>query len=403
MEKVAFNPNSVEFNQDPFAVMGYFRENDPIHFFELNRFGRTLRCWLITGYDDCNTFIKEERITRDVKKVMSPEMIKAINVSEDVNFVSDHMLFKDAPDHTRLRSLVHLAFTPRTIENMRASITQTAERLLDEMEKKVEVDIMRDFASPLPFIVLSELMGIPEEDRETFNVWTNTIVDTSEANQELSNKYIREFKSYLGKLIEDRKANPKDDLISKLVQAEENGDRLDEAELYAMLFILVVAGLETTVNLLGSGTLALLQHRDQLEALKQHPEMIESAVEELLRYTSPVMMMANRWALEDFSYEGHSFQKGDMFFIGVGAANRDPKQFENPDQLDLDRAPNRHIAFGNGIHVCLGAPLARMEGQIAFSALLKRFPDIQLKVTADELKWRKNAFLRGLEELPVSL
>ncbi|MCR6597970.1 cytochrome P450 [Bacillus halotolerans] len=403
MENLMFHPHAKEFHENPFSVLGRFREHAPIHRFELHRFGSTYPAWLITRYDDCMAFLKDNRITRDVKNVMSKEQIEMLNVSEDVDFVSDHMLAKDTPDHTRLRSLVHQAFTPRTIENLRISIEQITERLLDEMEKENETDFMASFASPLPFIVISEMMGIPKKDRAQFQIWTNAMVDTSEANRELTNQALREFKDYVGKLIQERRIQPKDDLISKLVHAEEDGQTLSEKELYSMLFLLVVAGLETTVNLIGSGTLALLQHKEELEKLKLHPEMIDTAVEELLRYTSPVVMMANRWAIEDFPYQGHSIKKGDMIFIGIGSANRDPERFENPETFDITRTPNRHISFGFGIHFCLGAPLARLEGQIAFNALLKRFPQIELTVTPEELKWRKNAFLRGLESLPVSL
>ncbi|ADM37818.1 cytochrome P450 [Bacillus spizizenii] len=403
MEKLMFHPHGKEFHLNPFSVLGRFREEDPVHQFELKRFGGTYPAWLITRYDDCMAFLKDNRITRDVKNVMSQEQIKMLNVSEDIDFVSDHMLAKDTPDHTRLRSLVHQAFTPRTIENLRGSIEQITEQLLDEMEKENKADIMKSFASPLPFIVISELMGIPKEDRAQFQIWTNAMVDTSESNRELTNQALREFKDYIAKLIQDRRIQPKDDLISKLVHAEENGSKLSEKELYSMLFLLVVAGLETTVNLLGSGTLALLQHKEEFEKLKQYPEMIATAVEELLRYTSPVVMMANRWAIEDFTYKGHSIKRGDMIFIGIGSANRDPNFFENPETLNLNRSPNRHISFGFGIHFCLGAPLARLEGHIAFNALLKRFPDIELAAAPDDIHWRKNVFLRGLENLPVSL
>ncbi|MCY7885850.1 cytochrome P450 [Bacillus spizizenii] len=403
MEKLMFHPHGKEFHLNPFSVLGRFREEDPVHQFELKRFGGTYPAWLITRYDDCMAFLKDNRITRDVKNVMSQEQIKMLNVSEDIDFVSDHMLAKDTPDHTRLRSLVHQAFTPRTIENLRGSIEQITEQLLDEMEKENKADIMKSFASPLPFIVISELMGIPKEDRAQFQIWTNAMVDTSESNRELTNQALREFKDYIAKLIQDRRIQPKDDLISKLVHAEENGSKLSEKELYSMLFLLVVAGLETTVNLLGSGTLALLQHKEEFEKLKQYPEMIATAVEELLRYTSPVVMMANRWAIEDFTYKGHSIKRGDMIFIGIGSANRDPNFFENPETLNLNRSPNRHISFGFGIHFCLGAPLARLEGHIAFNALLKRFPDIELAAALDDIHWRKNVFLRGLENLPVSL
>lgn len=392
MEKLMFHPHGKEFHLNPFSVLGRFREEDPVHQFELKRFGGTYPAWLITRYDDCMAFLKDNRITRDVKNVMSQEQIKMLNVSEDIDFVSDHMLAKDTPDHTRLRSLVHQAFTPRTIENLRGSIEQITEQLLDEMEKENKADIMKSFASPLPFIVISELMGIPKEDRAQFQIWTNAMVDTSESNRELTNQALREFKDYIAKLIQDRRIQPKDDLISKLVHAEENGSKLSEKELYSMLFLLVVAGLETTVNLLGSGTLALLQHKEEFEKLKQYPEMIATAVEELLRYTSPVVMMANRWAIEDFTYKGHSIKRGDMIFIGIGSANRDPNFFENPETLNLNRSPNRHISFGFGIHFCLGAPLARLEGHIAFNALLKRFPDIELAAAPDDIHWRKMSF-----------
>nr|WP_131925610.1 cytochrome P450 [Hazenella coriacea] len=403
MEKKVFNANSVEFHEDPYSVLGYFREHDPIHPFQLSRFGGKFPAWLITRYEDCMVFLKDPRITRDVKNVMSEEQIKKINISDDIEFVSDHMLFKDPPDHTRLRSLVHQAFTPRMIENLRTSIEQIVERLLDEMEKQDQVDLMKYYASPLPFIVISEMLGIPEGDRKQFQIWTNAIVDTSESQRKRTNQYLREFKAYISQLVHERRKNPQDDMISKLVQVEENGDRLSEEELYSMLFLLIVAGLETTVNLIGSGIFALLQHREQLEKLKQHPEMIDTVVEELLRYTTPVVMMANRWAIEDFTYQGHLIKKGDMIFIGIASANRDPDHFEDAEKLDITRTPNRHIAFGFGIHFCLGAPLARLEAQIALNALLKRFPNIKLHIGLNEIKWRKNAFLRGLEYLPVSL
>ncbi|KXZ15045.1 cytochrome [Bacillus nakamurai] len=403
MEKLMFHPQSSEFNENPFAVLGKYREQDPIHKFELHRFGGAFPTWLITRYDDCMAFLKDSRITRDVKRVMPKEQIAKLNVSEDIDFVSDHMLAKDPPDHSRLRSLVHQAFTPRMIEQLRAGIELITEELLDDMEKKADPDIIRDFAARLPFIVISELIGIPKEDRAKFQVWTNAMVDTSESGQEATNQALREFKQYIKTFIQEKRTNPADDLTTKLIHAEEDGQKLSETELYSMLFLLVVAGLETTVNLLGSGTLALLLHKDQLENVKRQPEMINTAVEELLRYTSPVVMMANRWAVEDFTYKGASIKKGDMIFIGIGSANRDPEYFDDPETLNAARTPNRHISFGFGIHFCLGAPLARMEAAIAFAALLRRFPNIELNIAREDIKWRKNVFLRGLETLPVSL
>ncbi|MCZ4248723.1 cytochrome P450 [Bacillus amyloliquefaciens] len=401
MEKIMFHPHSSEFHENPFAVLSRFREQDPIHKFELQRFGGAFPAWLITRYDDCMAFLKDGRITRDVKRVMPKELIAKLNVSEDIDFVSEHMLAKDPPDHSRLRSLVHQGFTPRMIEQLRTGIERITEELLDEMETKADPDIMRDFAAPLPFIVISELLGIPKEDRAKFQVWTSAMVDTSESGQDATNQALREFKQYMKKLIEEKRNHPGEDLTSKLIYAEEDGQKLSESELYSMLFLLVVAGLETTVNLLGSGTLALLLHKDQLENIKRQPDTIQTAVEELLRYTSPVIMMANRWAIEDFTYKDVSIKKGDMIFIGIGSANRDPEYFDEPDTLNVARTPNRHISFGFGIHFCLGAPLARMEASIAFNALLKRFPNIELNGSSEDLTWRKNVFLRGLETLPV--
>ncbi|MES5395346.1 cytochrome P450 [Bacillus amyloliquefaciens] len=399
MEKIMFHPHSSEFHENPFAVLSRFREQDPIHKFELQRFGGAFPAWLITRYDDCMAFLKDGRITRDVKRVMPKELIAKLNVSEDIDFVSEHMLAKDPPDHSRLRSLVHQGFTPRMIEQLRTGIERITEELLDEMETKADPDIMRDFAAPLPFIVISELLGIPKEDRAKFQVWTSAMVDTSESGQDATNQALREFKQYMQTLIEEKRNHPGEDLTSKLIYTEEDGQKLSESELYSMLFLLVVAGLETTVNLLGSGTLALLLHKDQLENIKRQPDTIQTAVEELLRYTSPVIMMANRWAIEDFTYKDVSIKKGDMIFIGIGSANRDPEYFDEPDTLNVARTPNRHISFGFGIHFCLGAPLARMEASIAFNALLKRFPNIELN--GADLTWRKNVFLRGLETLPV--
>ncbi|MNK66854.1 Cytochrome P450 [compost metagenome] len=403
MTKMAFNVHTAEFHQDPHSVLNEFREKDPIHFFELKRFGATHRAWLITRYDDCLAFLKDNRITRDIKNVMSEEQVALINSSEDVAFVSNHMLAKDAPDHTRLRSLVQQAFTPAMVVQMTPRIEEIAEGLLNEMEKQDEVDIMSSYASPLPYIVLAEIIGIPEKDREQFHQWTSAIVDTSESNHEVTNRNLREFKSYLAGLIQEKRTHPQNDMISRLISVEENGDKLTEEELYSMLFILLVAGLETTVNLIGSGVLALLQNREQMELLKNQPALIDTAVEELLRYTTPVILMANRWVTTDFTYRDHQILRGDMIFIGIGAANRDPAQFENPERMDVTRTRNQHLSFGLGSHFCLGAPLARLEAQIAFRALLNRFPNINLHQESGEIHWRKNAFLRGLERLPVSL
>ena len=260
------------------------------------------------------------------------------------------------------------------------------------------------YAFPLPIMVITEMLGIPYADRDTFRRWSNTLVQGESFMQASAEEEViaEEFVTYLRKLIAERRARAQDDLVSGLVQAEDRGDALSEDELIAMIFLLLVAGHETTVNLIGNGVLALLQHPDQLALLKRDPTLIISAVEEFLRYESPVETSTLRFAREDVVIGDQVIPRGEMVLVVLGSANRDEAQFTQPDDLDITRERNRHLAFGHGIHYCLGAPLARIEGQIAINTLLRRMPDLRLTVAPEQLVWRPGILIRGPVALPVA-
>ncbi len=266
------------------------------------------------------------------------------------------------------------------------------------------MDLIDDYAFPLPITVIAELLGVPAEDRNKFREWSNAAVSgdtTQEYMEKVLLPHMQAFTGYLRAMFEEKRKNPKDDLISGLVRAEEAGDKLSEDELLGMVFLLLIAGHETTVNLIGNGMLALLQHPDQLQKLREDPSLIKPAIEELLRYDGPVESSTERFAREDIAIGGTVIPKGEMVMVVIASADHDPERFANPDELDLTRADNKHLAFGKGIHFCLGAPLARMEGQIAINTLLRRIPELRLADSPGSLTWRPGMVLRGLKGLPV--
>jgi cytochrome P450 len=314
------------------------------------------------------------------------------------------MFVMDPPDHTRLRTLVQQAFTARVVEGMRPRVATVVDRLLDEAGDRGEVDLMEALACPLPAIVLAELLGIPAERHRQFQQWTTTLIETIDpvSHSLVSGDGIvarEQMEAYLTAVIEERRTRPRDDLISGLVAAEQAADRMSSYELLEMCLLLTIAGLETSANLIGNGMHALLAHPDQLARLRAEPRLIGTAVEELLRYDSPIQA-SGRIPKEDIDFEGHLIPKGRAIGVLVGAANRDPEVFDDPDRLDIGRTPNNHLAFGRGIHFCLGAPLARIEGTLALAALAERFPRIE---RAGEAKRRSNVHVRGFLTLPVAL
>jgi cytochrome P450 PksS len=360
--------------------------------------------WLITRYDDVAIVLKDDDFVKDTNNALTPG--QAANqpwFRKVFRSLKRNMLSRDPPDHTRLRGLVR-AFSPRLIEQMHGRIETLTHELLDAVQGQGRMDLIRDFALPLPATIIAELLGVPVADRHAFHRGTDAIIAAAASSWAM-------FKAvpsawwlvrYIRKLVRQRRADPRDDLVSALAQAEDAGDRLSEDELLAMVFLLLVAGHETTVNLIGNGTLALLEHPDQMAKLRNNPALIKPAVEELLRFTSPVEMATERYVREDVTIGGEKIPRGEMVFAVIASANRDERQFADPDTLDLAREPNRHLTFGLGPHFCLGAPLARLEGQIAINTLLCRVPDLRLTVSSDELRWRRGMLLRGLESLPVA-
>jgi cytochrome P450 len=390
------------FKANPYPAYAELRSRAPVHRVELPD-GRGV--WLITRYDDVLAVLKDARFVKDWRKALTPEQLAQVPpIPPVLEPLSRNMLDTDPPDHDRLRALVSRAFTPRLIERLRPRVQTIADGLLDEVQDRGEMDLIDDYAFPLPITVIAELLGVPAEDRNSFRKWSDAAVSgntTQEYVEKVLIPHMTAFTDYLHALFEEKRKNPKDDLVSALVRAEEAGDKLSEDELLGMVFLLLVAGHETTVNLIGNGVLALLRHPDQLRKLRGDPSLIKPAVEELLRYDGPVETSTERFAREDVEIDGTVIPRGEMVLVVLASADRDPARFSDPDTLDITRADNRHLAFGKGIHHCLGAPLARMEGQIAISTLLDRMPDLRLKGSPGSLSWRPGLVLRGLRGLPV--
>lgn len=359
--------------------------------------------WLITRYDDAVRILKDARMKKNYENVFTEEELENFSALGNEEPLSKHMLNLDPPDHGRLRSLVQKAFTPRMILQLEGRIQQIADSLLDEAEPNHSMNLVDDYAFPLPIIVISEMLGIPVEDRQKFRVWSQAIIDfsdTPESLEEYKHK-IGEFAEYLEYLVRKKREEPAEDLVSSLIQAESEGTRLSIEELYSTIMLLIVAGHETTVNLITNMTFALLNHPDQLEKLRQNPDLIDSAIEEALRFYSPVELTTLRWAAEPFTLHGQEIKRKDVIIVSLASANRDDTVFPNADRFDIERKDNRHLAFGHGSHFCLGAPLARLEAKIAIQTLLRRFEHIEIKGEREQVKWKGNFLMRALEELPL--
>lgn len=393
---------SADLKKQPFPVLDDLRANAPLYRFEGANGGHA---WMVTRYDDVLAILKDSRFGKDIRRVLPPEQTANFAPGSDTpSLFRFHMLSSDPPDHTRLRHLVSKVFTPRMIEQLRPRIQQITDELLDQVQVQGQMDLISDFAFPLPITVICEMLGVPVEDRLKFRVWSNAFLDRSGLIQADDEELpeLGEFVRYLQALIKEKRERPDDRLVSQLVYAEEAGDKLSENELISMIFLLLIAGHETTVNLIGNGVLELLQHPDQWRKLQADPSLIGTAVEEILRYTSPVMVGTVRWASEDIEMHGTVIEKGDLVWISLMAANTDPQHFPASEELNITREENEHLAFGKGIHFCLGAPLARMEGQIALGTLVRRLPELRLRVQPEELRWRPGMLLHGLQELPVA-
>jgi cytochrome P450 len=397
---------SHEFRVATHETYAHMRAENPIHC-QPGLDGET-PIWFVTRYDDVVEVLTDaKRFVVDPVLALTDDELAALNASNplaDDKRVSTNLLGMDGEDHRRVRQLVTKAFTPRMVEQLRPRIQAIADELLDGVESRGSMELVDEYAFPLPITVIAELLGIPVADRDRFREWSNTFV-LPPMTPELQEQFVRhtdEFVAYLDELFEKRRTAPTDDLLSALVQAEDAGERLTENELYSMAILLIVAGHETTVSLITNAVLALLSNPDQLSALRRDPSLMQSAVEELLRYDSPVERPITRLAATDVELGGQTIRRGELVIAVIGSANRDPAQFADADTLDLDRADNKHVGFGRGPHYCLGAPLARLEAEIALTALFERLPTLRLAISESDLYWRPIPIFRSLASLPVA-
>jgi cytochrome P450 len=408
---VVYEPTDPRWSSDPWPGYAELRRSAPIH-----RSPRNF--WVLTRHADCLAVLRDRRASSDgtnIDPARAPEGFAderlPLRPGDDApaQGTEDHrpFLFRDPPDHTRLRGLVAKAFTPRVVEGLRPRTEQIVAQLLDEALERGEMDAVADFAYPLPVRIICDLLGVPAADEPLFHDWSAALARGLDPDFLLSDEVRRarmdalsSFAEYFFELLADRRTHPGDDLLSRLALAEEHGDTLSEGELLSTAILLLVAGHETTVNLISGGILALLEHPDQLGRLRADPGLARPGVDEMLRYVSPVQL-TGRTMLEDLAVADVVLPKGEFVLMLVASANRDPEAFEHPDRLDLGRRDNRHLGFGFGIHHCLGAPLARLEAQVAVPELVRRAASIELAATS--VRYRENVVLRGLVGLPLRL
>jgi cytochrome P450 len=396
---------SDDFRARTYETFAEMREHDPV-FCQPGIDGESM-IWFVTRHDDVvRVLLDDETFVRDPALALDADELARFTTGmpESFSFIDSHMLNKDGDDHRRLRRIVTQAFTPRMVERLRPRVQAIADELLDAVEPHGRMDLVEEFAFPLPMMVISELLGIPHEDRDRFREWSTPIV-TPALDPEQLERFVRlmnEFVAYLRNLFTERRADPREDLISALLQAEDAGDMLNEQELFSTVVLLIVAGHETTVNLIGNATAALLRHPEQRALLERDPGLVPRAVEELLRYDGSVERALNRWAATDVELGGHTIRRGETVIVILGSANRDDERFPDPDVLDVTRDDVKHIGFGRGSHYCLGAPLARLEAEVALATLLRRLPNLRLDVEPDELRWRPVPLFRSLAALPVA-
>ncbi|BCL21975.1 cytochrome P450 family protein [Streptomyces tuirus] len=397
------------FHQDPHEALAGLRRTAPaVPVMTPNG----LRTWLVTGHEHARALLADPRLSKDMRvgRDLIPRnfadpgkrqefLAESGERSQFPHVLSVHMLDSDPPDHTRLRRLVGRAFTARRVESLRPRITELTDELLDAMARHERLDLMEALAFPVPFTVICWLLGVPPDDRAAFRRWSNLLVSGAGTDEvrEASASMI----TYLTELIEAKRNEPADDMLTDLVHARDAGDQLSSDELISMAFLLLVAGHETTVNLIGNGALALLTHPGVREQLAVDASLWPAAVEEFLRYDGPVTNATWRFTTEPVEVGSVTIPEGEFVTISIGAAGRDPDRYPDPDRLDITRVQSGSVAFGHGIHHCLGAPLARLEGQIVLSRLFTRLPGLRLGADADELRWRSSLMMRGLEELPV--
>ncbi|RSN46091.1 cytochrome P450 [Amycolatopsis sp. WAC 04197] len=394
---------SADFVQDSYTLYARLREAGPPRQVMMPH---GIKVWMVTRYHDARALLADPRISKDGRRVNelfarhaeSPDKAPA-SVDDEL---AAHMLNSDPPNHVRLRRLVGKAFTERRVKLLRPRIEEITGELLDKMAGSREAELIEDLAAPLTITVLAELLGVPPENRKVFRTWTNTLVGANHTPEEVATASAAVAK-FTEDLIDAKLADPGEDMFSALVQATEEGDRLSKDELVAMVFLLVVAGHDTTLSMVGNGVYALLRHPDQLARLRADPSLLPAAVEELLRYEGSVSLATFRFTTDDIALDGVTIPAGEIVVVALGSANRDTEKFANADSLDITRGLGSHLAFGHGIHYCAGAPLGRLQVEIGIGRLLERFPDLALAVEPERLRWKTSTIMHGLVSLPVSL
>jgi cytochrome P450 len=402
---------STDFKADPWTPCAYLRDEQPVACVPVRVHTSIEEAYLITRYEDAAAVLRDAQFVKDVRSAKNTHEVGVPWMPRALKPLAHTMLDSDGAEHQRLRTLVRDTFAPKHIAQLEPRVRELVGTLLDRMaaaDSADSVDLVADFALPLPLTVISEMLGVPERDRLRFRRWFSALIGIETASRPsvsvlLKLPKILAMMRFLRRLVAERRAHPGDDLISRLALAQEGDDQLSEDELVAMLGILLIAGYETTVNLIATGTLLLLGHPDQLARLREDPTLIDSAVEELLRLATPVDVATERYAREEVKVAGVTIPRGALVLVAIVSANADETRFPQPERLDVSRAENRHLAFGLGPHYCLGAPLARMEARVALAALIQRFPQLRLAAPAKQLHWRPGVSLRGLVSLPVSL
>ncbi|MER5492095.1 cytochrome P450 [Streptomyces sp. NPDC002490] len=399
---------SWEFATDPYPAYAWLREHAPVH---RTRLPSGVEAWLVTRYADARRALADGRLSKNPEHHDEPAHARGRTgiPGERKAELMTHLLNIDPPDHTRLRRLVSKAFTPRRVAAFAPRVQQLTDRFIDDFAARGEADLIHEFAFPLPIYAICDLLGVPAEDQDDFRDWAGMMIRHGGGPRGGVARSVKKMRGYLVDLIHRKRADPGEDLISGLIRASDHGEHLTEGEAAAMAFILLFAGFETTVNLIGNGTFALLTHPEQRALLQGSLNdgtagstgLLTTAVEELLRYDGPVEMATWRFATEPLRLGGQDVERGDPVLVVLAAADRDPARFDRPDHLDLTRRDNPHLGYGHGIHYCLGAPLARLEGQTALATLLRRLPDLELAAAPEELRWRGGLIMRGLRTLPV--
>ncbi|MEU3755640.1 cytochrome P450 [Streptomyces olivoreticuli] len=394
-----------EFAADPYPTYAWLRENAPVHRTALPS---GVEAWLVTRYADARQALADQRLSKNpVHHSESAHGKGKVGIpgERSANLMT-HLLNIDPPDHTRLRRLVSKAFTPGRVAEFAPRVQELTDRLIDDFCEKGSADLIHEFAFPLPIYAICDLLGVPGEDQDDFRDWAGMMIRHGGGPRGGVARAVKKMRTYLAELIHRKRENPGEDLISGLIRASDHGEHLTENEAAAMAFILLFAGFETTVNLIGNGLHALLRNPEQRERLQLaladgDESLLATGVEELLRFDGPVELATWRFAKQELTIGGQRIAEGDPVLVVLAAADRDPERFAEPDTLDLSRADNQHLGYGHGIHYCLGAPLARLEGRTALATLLRRLPDLRLAVDPEELRWRGGLIMRGLRTLPV--